>query len=55
MLININKNFFVGLLIQLIQINLLKAGLLQVKDGPKVPQPKFQRSEASRNYCHFSI
>ena len=35
MLINVNENFFVGLLIQLNQINLSKAGLFQVEDSPK--------------------
>ena len=35
MLINVNENSFLGLLIQLIQINLQNAGLLQVEDGPK--------------------
>ena len=35
MLINVNENFFVGLLIQLIQINIRNAGLFQVEDGSK--------------------
>ena len=32
MLINVNENFFVGLLIQLNLIDLSKAGLVQVED-----------------------
>ena len=35
MLINVNENFFVSLLIQLNQINLLKASLFQVEESPK--------------------
>ena len=35
MLINVNENFFVGLLIQLNLKDLSKAGLVQVEDSPK--------------------
>ena len=35
MLVNVNENFFVGLLIQLNLIDLSKASLVQVEDSPK--------------------
>ena len=55
MLINVNMNFFVGLSIQLNQINSQKASLFQVEDSTKCPYPKFQRSGTIRNSCHFSM